>query len=148
MGSLAFVAAARAAWGVVRDPEDDDRRLFLPVKNNLADATGLSFTITDGKVEWSPEPVLISIDELPEKGRDDTPREEAKRWLAAALEEGNRPAKELRKEAQADGIAKRTLERAKRELGVESVQEDLWMWVHPRKIEIDGEAVQQDGFKF
>ena len=47
MGSLAFVAAARAAWAVVRDKTDPRRRLMLAVKNNLAadTANGLAFTI-------------------------------------------------------------------------------------------------------
>ena len=47
MGSLAFVAAARAVWAVVADAEDEtQRRLLVPVKQNLSAAsTGLAYRI-------------------------------------------------------------------------------------------------------
>jgi hypothetical protein len=46
IGSLAFVAAARAAFVIAIDLQNPGRRLFLPLKNNLAEpACGLAFTV-------------------------------------------------------------------------------------------------------
>jgi hypothetical protein len=45
-GSLAFVAAARAAYLIVPDQDDKTRRLFLPMKNNMGpDTTGVAFRV-------------------------------------------------------------------------------------------------------
>ena len=53
MGSLAFTAAARAVWGLTHDRDDPERRLMLPIKNNLRPpSAGLAFRIRDAKVEW------------------------------------------------------------------------------------------------
>ncbi|MCB9845306.1 MAG: AAA family ATPase [Phycisphaeraceae bacterium] len=66
MGSLAFAAAARAAWAVSKDRADPMRRLLLPIKNNLApDAGGLAYRI-DGAgpaVAWEAGTVHVSADE-------------------------------------------------------------------------------------
>ena len=39
MGSLGFVAAARSVYAIVRDPGDPDKKLLLPIKNNLGPDT-------------------------------------------------------------------------------------------------------------
>ena len=72
-GSIAFVAAARAAFAVIEDPEDDGRRLLLQAKNNLGPkCEGLAFRmeqrlIADGivssNVMFEGEHVSQSVDE-------------------------------------------------------------------------------------
>ena len=89
MGSLAFVAAARAAWAVVKDKQDSDKRLFLPIENNLAaDIVGLSYSVVEKNgypcMEWSPDPVTMTVDEaMEERGRMVAAMNARQRWLGS-----------------------------------------------------------------
>ena len=130
MGSLAYIAAARSGWIVDSDPDDDQRRLFLSVKSNLAKASGLAFRIVDGRVEWEPDPVLITIEEL--HAATETPRDEARDWLAGLLRNGPVAAKDILRQAKVDGICERTLRYAKRELDIQSERSGgSWSWLLP-----------------
>jgi len=148
MGSLAFVAAARAAYVVARDATDPTgkRKLFLPMKNNLSDLrSGLAYELVRSAtgypmVRWEPEPVEMSADEalaVPTGGRpgpEPQERTEAEEWLRDALADGPRPASELFSEAAADGITKGTLKRAKGQLGVVAKKggwDGGWAWRLP-----------------
>jgi hypothetical protein len=77
LGSIAFIAAARAAFAVMKDRDDETRHLFLPVKNNLAPlGHGLAFRLmqhmipgADGcgpasAVLWENTTVTSTADEL------------------------------------------------------------------------------------
>ena len=138
MGSLAFVAAARAAYVVVKDSKDDtgQRRLVLPIKNNLGDdESGLAYSIVESsgnaqpRVQWEPELVHMTVKEalgiadgngetFRRANNDDgchrsTQIAEASEWLECHLAEGPKPARAVILAAAKDGISKRTLERAK-----------------------------------
>ncbi len=131
MGSLAFVAAARAAWIVCKDPADPNNRFLLPLKNNLApDVTGLAFTVeASGEtrtpvIRWSPEPMNLSVDthfaSVRATGRPDDERQHTIEWLRERLSNGSRATRDLRDEAEANGISYGTLRRAFRALGAEA----------------------------
>lgn len=51
-GSLAYGAVARMIYGVVKDKNDPERRLFLPMGNNLAAGNqGLAYHIVGERLE-------------------------------------------------------------------------------------------------
>jgi hypothetical protein len=139
MGSLAFLAAARTCWLVTTDPNDPDskRRLLTPAKQNvLIDPTGLAFEIVDGKVVFENDPVTITAEEaLGTTGSIEAPAlNEAKQWLSERVTTGKTmAATEVYKQADEQRISKRTLERAKKELHIESYPltvdgKKVWFW--------------------
>ena len=72
-GSLAWTAAARATWFVLKDPQDRDKRLLLPVKNNIGnDRIGMAYAINGFSdppfVDWSPDPEERDIDAVLNSG--------------------------------------------------------------------------------
>lgn len=155
MGSLAFTAAARAAWGVVKDKNDPDLRLFLSVKSNLAcDVGGLAYRVevNDSElpfVRWSDQPVTTTADDAmswASHAADDnghsSARDDAAEWLRTLLADGPMPAGEVKGAAKDDGIAPRTLDRAKQALGVVARREGFgrggrWVWELPHSAPTD-----------
>lgn len=146
-GSLAFVAAARAAFVVTRDLEQDSRRLFLPLKNNLGnDQTGLAFTvepiqldssqgpIETSRVSWQPGAVSITAQEAmaPQvQGEERSDLDDAKGFLQELLKGEPLPSRQIRRDAEGAGYAWRTIQRAQRELGVVAFKKGMkegWYW--------------------
>ena len=160
IGSIAFVAAARAAFIVTRDPESEDpaRRLFVQAKNNLAmDSGGLAFRVEQrllpgdivaSAVMWEGERITRTADEILAASRetDDKPeRGEAEDFLKDVLAAGPRPATEVEAEAKGAGIAWRTVRRAQKDLGIKPYRRaesgdglgnaGRWYWSLPGEVE-------------
>tara|TARA_R110002111_G_scaffold240432_1_gene302111 strand:+ start:16327 stop:17793 length:1467 start_codon:yes stop_codon:yes gene_type:complete len=140
LGSRAFTGLARSVLHLMRDPDDEDRRLLLSGKMNLAEpATGLSFTIGDkpARVNWSSDVVNISAAEVLAKiTGGNNAGDDAGDWLRDVLSDGAVESSEIKSMAERDGLAWRTIERAKKRIGVTSRREGFgikgrWMWTLP-----------------
>ena len=137
-GSIAFVAASRSAYLVSKDPEDEERRLFLKIKNNLSNYSGgISFTVeshklTNGieisKVVWGDEPVKITADEVLayyNQTEFQHKKESRKKWLQEELADGPKNAAEVEKKALTQGMTEKQLRNTKEYAGVSSNKTDF-----------------------
>jgi putative DNA primase/helicase len=144
-GSQAFIAAARSAYLFTREMnegQETGRTLMLPIKNNLAPRKeGLAFRISarligQGEivapyVDWDSAPVTMSADDalaavMAVGGSDGAggALSEAKDFLCEEFSVADRvEASVIERQAKKAGISKRTLERARKELGVVSRRE-------------------------
>jgi hypothetical protein len=129
--SIAFLAVCRSGWLVAPDPQEPQRRVLAQVKNNLAAAqpslayelvgqAGAAPTVSWlGTTEWSADQLLAGAGDAPPRLSE---RERAREFLTAFLEDGPRTSQELWAAAQEQGLADRTLQRAKKELRISSVR--------------------------
>jgi hypothetical protein len=161
MGSLAFVAAARTAWAVQRDPEDDGRVLLLSVKCNLAARTaGLAYRVapsSDGRrvpiLAWEPDPVdMTAAEALAGSARPLRAErtQSTSEWLSNLLAHGAVDSEQVRCQAREAGIGRKELTRAKEALGVRSSPGGYgrpWLWSLPgRSRELwPGERSESEG---
>jgi putative DNA primase/helicase len=156
--SLAFGATARHVYGVVNDPENK-RKLIVRAKNNLASANTANKALayrfalrqvgTDpesGKEIWAPHIVWenqyidVTASEAMQAASDNrapAARDEAKKLLAQILAHGPVAQVEIEDVATANGIAKRTLYRAKADLGIMAKKDGAnggWTWRLPETV--------------
>jgi putative DNA primase/helicase len=149
-GSLAVLAATRAAHLVV--PEGGStRRLMLPLKNNIGnDRTGFAFRIEERRttawtkapaIVWDEGPVALSANEslkpVGKAAREDGALDEAKTFLTEVLAGGPLSANEVKTEAARAGIAQATLRRARHAMGIRPDRKGIqggggvWIWGIP-----------------
>lgn len=120
MGSVAWVNAVRAAHLFARDPDDDSKRIFACMKNNLGPETkALAYCIkvADQKpmIEWLGEVDTTADDAVMHKSKSQ--KDSAKDWLIDRFKEKLEwNSKDLFETARHAGIADKTLYRARDEL--------------------------------
>lgn len=135
-GSIGIVGAARSGLLVARDPGDPDKRVLASTKCNLApeprsityhiEQIGASSAVVyDGVSEYDAASALSG---------NAIARDEAEAFLLNALADGPLSANEVKKLAREEGIAERTLFRAKKKAGIVAKQRGHhagWVWALP-----------------
>jgi RecA-family ATPase len=134
-GSIGIVGAARCGLAVAKDRDNEDLRVLASTKENLSrKAASLSYTVIEennnplvewrGEIHHSADDLLATSDFKPEKQSD-----VAEKFLRETLANGPMQATEVKELAENEGIATRTLDRAKTKAGVESKKRDgSWWW--------------------
>ena len=142
MGSLAFVALARSSWAFLEEKDADGeptgRKLLAKIKQNITapvdalachiEGVELSNGLTAPRIVWE-DAVEGNADMIMSGGGGGEKMKVAKAFLLGTLAEGPVKASEVLADAERAGISEKTLNRAKKALGVESVQRDgAWHW--------------------
>jgi putative DNA primase/helicase len=137
LGSVDFTAAARSVLLAGSSPTDPDEHALVHIKSNLAKAApALGYRLGEnGSFEWTGRSSLTAGDLLaPEpSGEQRTAQTVATAWLSDLLRAGPLPALEVKRKANAAGIAWRTVERAAAEMAVQKKRsgfgsEGGWQW--------------------
>ncbi len=153
LGATAFGAIARVVWMVAPCPNDETgaRRVLGVAKSNLATKPKpIEWSrAEDGPIVWHGESAH-DLDALL-GGAVARPRDDAEGFLAELLKGGSRPATEVKRLAEAAGIAPITLRRAADALTVKrrkqpGVSDGPWLWSLPDGDPIPG-AAEGDHFR-
>jgi hypothetical protein len=153
-GSIAIMGAVRSALRVIDDPTGSDpaRRVLTQVKIRPALAPSLAFRLPPGaqrRIEWIGECACTAQDTV-EVGRIDTSALIDAMWvLWTLLRAGPLPAREVRRLATQADVANRTLDRAKKEMGIVTRKVGNgpgchWYWELPEDERLLRPAIERD----
>lgn len=154
-GSMAFVAVPRAVHILVPDPDDLDRRILFPLKNNLGrDQEGLAFSIQSRVIEggiqtsgidWESE-YVSPPDTWTSSRKPKSKVQQASDFIVGLLSEKPYPAIEVLELADRAGHSKASIRRAKETLRInvqKSGMQGGWIWSLPNS-KLEGAQDGQD----
>ncbi len=129
IGSVAYTALSRLVWAAAKG--QDGKCRLVRAKSNLGpDGDGYEYTldlvdmevagqqVEVSKVMWGQSLVGTARDLLDQAEHKRTQRDDAAEWLYSMLHSGPVAAADIKQQASADGMAWRTVERAKATLDV------------------------------
>lgn len=142
LGSIGFTAAVRAVHIVAKDPNDDDIRLFLPLKCNLSrHAPGLSYKLIQTQIPaennrvssvsycaFTMDEVKITAAEIlaptvaVKKKKPPVEKSETEEWLTEFLSDGPKKASDVFNMALQLGFSERSIKRYKTKLAIQTVK--------------------------
>lgn len=130
LGSIDITAAARSVLIVARDKENPNIRVVAHTKSSLApEGKTVAFELDpDSGFHFKGE-YDCDIDELLLGVGTKTKKDCSAEFLRELLADGKKPQKEIQIKAKALGISARTLNNAKKQLGIRSVKNGgQWYW--------------------
>ena len=131
LGSIDVAAIARSVLMIGRDPEDPYRRIMVPIKSSLA-PEGPAFAFYLDPVtgfRWLGSCNYTADELLSGTAHTETKMEKAKDVLQAILYDHDLPGRVVYEKMSDLGVGKRTIDAAKKELGITVYrQDDMWYW--------------------
>jgi putative DNA primase/helicase len=148
IGSQAFGALARMVLVSAKE-EGSSRRVLARAKSNIAaDDGGVAYSLEvttigggldathavwGGVIEGTAREILATVEYEEEDGGGE--QQDAEQFLRDLLADGPVPTKQIKADASGAGYSWRTIERAKRDLGVEASKAGMkvgWQWSLPK----------------
>jgi archaellum biogenesis ATPase FlaH len=138
-GSIGIIAAARAAFLIGADPDDEAKKIFAPVKMNLAPKPpALAFRLvqTEGDsvahVEWIAGETPLSASDLLRAPLEEPGTNKFQMAVEVLMEQlgaGPAPVRGVETAAKVRGVSERTLNAARKVLKIEAFKDGLGPWL-------------------
>jgi hypothetical protein len=144
-GTMGIIGAVRCALLLAPDPDDPQRRILVPTKENLglpppalafrlrsSPGSDVARVVWDGESQWTAEQLLR---QTASGVASHSLLTDAREWLRTALADGPRSARDILRDAREAGIGRNILYAARKLEGVfigkERVADGRWVWSYP-----------------